>query len=91
MTGEAVGNPLEQYDRVLCVAYSPDGRMIAAGLARGTVVILDTIMKVTLINLQGNDDAILSVAFSSDGTRLASESTDKTIRIWDIATGKQIF
>ncbi len=32
--------------------------------------------------------SVLSVAFSPDGTRLASGSADNTIRIWDVATGE---
>ncbi len=35
-------------------------------------------------------DRVTCIAFSSDGTRLASGSLDKTIGLWDAATGKEL-
>jgi WD40 repeat protein/tRNA A-37 threonylcarbamoyl transferase component Bud32 len=40
--------------------------------------------------LKGHASDVNSVAFDSDGQKLASGSDDKTIKIWDLATQKEI-
>jgi len=40
--------------------------------------------------LEGHHDAIISVAFSPDGKRLATGSLDNTVRIWDLELGKEL-
>ncbi|KAF8594837.1 WD40 repeat-like protein, partial [Ceratobasidium sp. AG-I] len=40
--------------------------------------------------LMGHISAVMSVAYSSDGTRIVSGSADTTIRVWDAHTGKMI-
>ena len=42
------------------------------------------------LRLSGHDDAVGSAAFSPDGTRVVTASSDMTARIWDAATGAQL-
>ena len=41
-----------------------------------------------LQTLEGHSDSVNSVAFSGDSRQLASASSDKTIKLWDTATGQ---
>ena len=42
------------------------------------------------MTLRGHDGEVWSVAFSPDGKRIASGSDDKTIKVWDAATGAEV-
>ena len=42
------------------------------------------------LTLTGHSDAVHFVAYSPDGTRLASASSDGTVKIWDVITGQEL-
>jgi WD40 repeat protein len=82
-----------QHKIVSSFAISPDAQLIAIGSADGTIQLWDAAEGVVLHTLmEGHvDGGFTSVAFSPDGTLLASAGAfDAVIQIWDVATGELV-
>ena len=80
----------ETLGNILCVAFSPDGTILATG---------DTDCRIRLWDAQtgqlrgicnGHTHWVRSIAFSPDGQYLASGSADTTVRLWDAQTYESI-
>jgi WD40 repeat protein/energy-coupling factor transporter ATP-binding protein EcfA2 len=106
---EADNNPIDNkptddkpYIRAL--AFSPDGRTLASGNTYGSVCLWDTDTGKPRIRLKERLGAVLSLAFSHDGSILASGSMALTqdgtiltggprsgeVRLWNATSGEEI-
>jgi WD40 repeat protein len=76
------------------VRFSPDGKRLAVvgnlrRLLTGEVRILDAESLQEIRSLKGHTLNVMDVVFTPDGQRLATASYDRTVRIWDLATGQE--
>ena len=86
--------------KLASVAFSPDGKRLVTGAGwMGTTVngaLIDRAVRVwdaetgqELYSLKGHAHQVTSVAFSPDGSRLASASRDGTVKVWDATTSQE--
>ncbi len=92
--GKIVGTLTGHAEQVRAVAFSRDGKLLAAagGLParKGEVKIWDVDQGTAVRTITGHTDCIYAVAYSLDGKTLATASYDKLIKLWDVATGKEV-
>jgi WD40 repeat protein len=66
------------------MAFSPDGRRLAAGSVNHTVKVWNVMSGQEVCTLSGHAGPVFSVAFSPDGQRLLSVDWDELVKVWDL-------
>jgi WD40 repeat protein len=78
---------------VRSVAFSPDGHTIGFGeVSWGPqeVTLLDVDTGAVRTRLAGHGLGVNALAFSPDGRLLATAGVDRCLKVWDLATGKEL-
>jgi WD40 repeat protein len=71
--------------RIWGLDFSPDGNQLATSGSDGYIMIWDAHTGTELFTLPGHSSTVKSVAYSPDGSRLATAAGD-LIRVWDLAS-----
>jgi hypothetical protein len=74
---------------IVSVAWSPDGRTLAAGGQEGAVTLWDLSTGAIRRTLEGHTAYVGAIAFSPDGRTLVTGSHDGSVRIWDPEEGRE--
>ena len=71
--------------------FDPNGRRAVFPSLNNTAVIYDCVGGNKLVTLSGHEDRVVFAAMSPQGDRVVTASDDNTVRLWEAATGKEIY
>ncbi len=69
-----------------CLAYSPDGALLAGGGVDGKIIVWQTSDTTELSTLYASDQAVVALAFNPDNSALAASTWDHLIKVWNTST-----
>ncbi len=89
-TGEVLRTLSGHTDRILSIAFSPEGKYLASAGKDNTVVLWEIRTGKMVFRLTRHSQTVNHLSFSPDGKILASASDDSNIILWNTEEGKEI-
>jgi WD40 repeat protein len=77
-------------DKVLGVAFSPDGRRLVSASLDGTARIWRTDDDHSVATLEGHHGAVMAAAFDDRAGRVVTGGIDGAVGVWDATTARQL-
>jgi WD40 repeat protein len=94
-TGRELATPRRGIGVFRWLAFSPDGHCLVLSdggyFESGEAYVWDVETGRELFPLRGHTAGVWRVAVSPDGTRIATASLDRTVKLWDAVTGEEVF
>jgi dipeptidyl aminopeptidase/acylaminoacyl peptidase len=88
--GQLVKDLVTTSDAMFGVAFSPDGKRLAAAGADRSIRVFDVASGKQELLVEDHADWVMGIAWSPDGAKLASASRDKTSKVFDAKTGESL-
>jgi hypothetical protein len=79
----------QNFGRPFALAFSPDGKILAAGSWDGFLTLWDVTRRRTLREWEAHLGPVTALALAPDGRSVASAGTDGEIRVWGTGDGKR--
>ena len=83
---QEIGEPALDALRKAAIGNDPEVRR----RAKDVVTSIENMLYGEQLRLTGHTDEVLTISVSADGKRLLTSSDDKTLRLWDAVTGKEL-
>jgi hypothetical protein len=89
-----VGRLIGESPRIESLAFSPDGKQLAASGGSpseyGEIQLWDVAERKLIRSIKTTTECVYGVSFSPDGTRVAVGCADKTVRAFTVANGREV-
>ena len=72
------------------LAFTPDGKTLLLGSSTGEVKLFDVARRQVVHTLKGHKQMVHVAVVSGDGRVCATAGMDNVVKLWDVATGKEL-